>query len=200
MHEDIIEKHIRGCQQGDRLSQRWVFDRYYRLMFGVCMRYVSDRDAVQDVVQEGFLKVFSGIDRFASKGSFEGCIRRIMVNTAIDHVRKEPLGQTLNEEEYPMHLIEAPAEEEGTLAWEGLSVHDVLAAMEGLTPTYKAVFNMYVFDNLEHAEIAERLGISVGTSKSNLAKARRNMKRILEEIRRERSIAHEGTGTTSETK
>ena len=99
-----------------------------------------------------------------------------------------------------MHLIEAPAEEEGTLAWEGLSVHDVLVAMEGLTPTYKAVFNMYVFDNLEHAEIAERLGISVGTSKSNLAKARRNMKRILEEIRRERSIAHEGTGTTSETK
>ena len=88
MHEDIIEKHIRGCQQGDRLSQRWVFDRYYRLMFGVCMRYVSDRDAVQDVVQEGFLKVFSGIDRFASKGYFEGWIRRIMVNTAIDHVRK----------------------------------------------------------------------------------------------------------------
>lgn len=181
MQEDMIQQHIRGCQLGKRQSQRWVFDQYYRLMFGVCMRYVSDRDAVQDVVQEGFLKVFSSIDRYASKGSFEGWIRRIMVNTAIDFIRKDgAMGQMLGEEEYPLHQIEAPEPEEQVAPWAGLTVHDVIAAMEELTPTYRAVFNMYVFDNLEHAEIAQELGISVGTSKSNLAKARRNVKRILE--------------------
>lgn len=192
MHENIVDKHIRGCQKGDRQSQRWVFDRYYRLMFGVCLRYVSDRDAVQDVVQEGFLKVFSGIDRYASKGSFEGWIRRIMVNTAIDFVRKQTPGQTLSEEEYPLHQLEAPEPVESEAAWEGLTVNDVLEAMEGLSPTYKAVFNMYVFDNLEHAEIAEELGISIGTSKSNLAKARRNLKRLLEDLRKNRRDAVEG--------
>lgn len=199
MHEDIVDKHIRGCQRGNRQSQRWVFDRYYRLMFGVCLRYVSDRDAVQDIVQEGFLKVFSGIDKYASKGSFEGWIRRIMVNTAIDHVRKESPGQTLSEEEYPMHQIEAPEDLDSDVAWEGLTIHDVLEAMEGLSPTYKAVFNMYVFDNLEHSEIAEELGISVGTSKSNLAKARRNLKRLLEDIQKNRADETEGLGEMSKT-
>lgn len=199
MQDTIVQQHIQGCQNGNRLSQRWVFDRYYRLMFGVCMRYVSDKDDVQDVVQEGFLKVFSSIDRYASKGSFEGWIRRIMVNTAIDFVRRETPGRVLSEDEYPIHQIAAATDEHEETAWEGLTVHDVMKAMHELSPTYKAVFNMYVFDNMEHAEIAEALGISSGTSKSNLAKARRNVKRILLETRRDRSGENAGLSEMSTT-
>lgn len=110
-----------------------------------------------------------------------------MVNTAIDFVRRETPGQVLSEDEHPIHQIAASPDEREETAWDGLTVHDVMEAMHELSPTYKAVFNMHVFDNMEHAEIAEALGISIGTSKSNLAKARRNVKRILQETRRERS-------------
>ena len=72
MQNKELHAHIEGCRRGEDKSQRWIFERYYRLMFGVCMRYVSDRDAVQDVVQEGFLKVFTNIEGYTFKGSFEG--------------------------------------------------------------------------------------------------------------------------------
>ena len=88
MSENELRQHIEGCKNGNRLSQQWVFDRYYRLMFGVCLRYTNDTDRVQDMVQEGFLKVFTNIEGYTSKGSFEGWMRRIMVNTAIDAIRK----------------------------------------------------------------------------------------------------------------
>jgi len=149
MHEDIIEKHIRGCQQGDRLSQRWVFDRYYRLMFGVCMRYVSDRDAVQDVVQEGFLKVFSGIDRFASKGSFEGWIRRIMVNTCISHLRKKNIID-LSDEDFVFNAA-------ATDNLENTTVNDIQKLIDALPDGYRVVFNLFAIEGYKHSEIAKKL-------------------------------------------
>jgi RNA polymerase sigma-70 factor (ECF subfamily) len=158
-------------------------------MFGVCLRYMSDRDAVQDVVQEGFLKVFNNIGGYTFKGSFEGWMRRIMVNTAIDAIRRRNAsGWVLGDEQ----SIEPADHEEG---WEmeedrgaTYTVHDVLDAMEHLTPMYRTVFNLYVFDNLGHQEISDRLGISVGTSKSNLAKARRNLRDLL--VNAKRNDAH----------
>ena len=99
MQNKELHAHIEGCRRGESISQRWIFERYYRLMFGVCMRYVSDRDAVQDVVQEGFLKVFTNIEGYTFKGSFEGWIRRIMVNTSIDSIRRrKATGLVLGEE------------------------------------------------------------------------------------------------------
>ena len=149
-------------------------------MFGVCLRYMSDQDSVQDVVQEGFLKVFNNIGGYTFKGSFEGWMRRIMVNTAIDAIRrKNAAGWVLGDDE-----SFEPVDDDGEREMEDeegaeYTVHDVLDAMEHLTPMYRAVFNLYVFDNLGHQEIADRLGISVGTSKSNLAKARRNLRNVL---------------------
>ena len=180
MHEAELRPHIEACQAGDSRAQRFIFERYYRLMFGVCLRYMSDQDSVKDVVQEGFLKVFNNIEGYTFKGSFEGWMRRIMVNTAIDAIRrKNSVGWVLGDEQ-----SFEPVDEDG--GWEmeeeedaTFTVHDVLNAMEHLTPMYRAVFNLYVFDNLGHQEIADRLGISVGTSKSNLAKARRNLRTIL---------------------
>jgi len=112
MHEAELRPYIEACQLGERRAQRYLFERYYRLMFGVCLRYMSDRDAVQDVVQEGFLKVFNNIGGYTFKGSFEGWMRRIMVNTAIDAIRRRNAsGWVLGDEQ----SIEPADHEEG---WE----------------------------------------------------------------------------------
>ena len=187
MSENELNKHIQGCKRGDSKSQKWIFERFYRLMFGVCLRYHSDHDRVQDIVQEGFLKVFSNIEGFTSKGSFEGWMKRIMVNTAIDFIRKERASpEELTAEgalEFPddgeeMSFLETEEEQ--------VSIQHVLDAMKQLTPVYRAVFNLYVFDNLTHQEISQKLGISVGTSKSNLAKARRNVRAVLLDVMNEK--------------
>ena len=180
MQNDELHAHIEGCRRGESKSQRWIFERYYRLMFGVCMRYVSDRDAVQDVVQEGFLKVFTNIDGYTFKGSFEGWMRRIMVNTSIDAIRRrKATGLVLGEEKSFEDVVDEAVEFEVDTDEETFTVKDVQSAMQELSPMYRAVFNLYVFDNMTHQEIAIKLGVSVGTSKSNLAKARRNLRKIL---------------------
>ncbi|MBM56373.1 MAG: RNA polymerase subunit sigma-70, partial [Euryarchaeota archaeon] len=171
--------HIEGCRRGESKSQRWIFERYYRLMFGVCMRYVSDKDAVQDVVQEGFLKIFTNIEGYTSKGSFEGWMRRIMVNTSIDAIRRrKATGLVLGEDKSFEEVVDDGVEDDNDGEYT-FTIKDVQHAMAKLSPVYRAVFNLYVFDNMTHQEIALKLGISVGTSKSNLAKARRNLRKIL---------------------
>ena len=175
---------IDGCRRGERRAQQQVFERYYRLMFGVCLRYISDHDSVQDVLQEGFLKVFSNIEGYTSKGSFEGWIRRIMVNTAIDFIRRRRALGWESGDESTMEALESDDPLPDELDEEAhFTVQDVLAAMSHLTPVYRAVFNLYVFENLGHQEIADELGITVGTSKSNLAKARRNIRHHLLALR-----------------
>jgi RNA polymerase sigma factor (sigma-70 family) len=177
MHDALIRDHIEGCRRGDRRAQQWVFERYYRTMFGVCARYIADADSVQDVVQEGFLKAFTNIEGYTSKGSFEGWLRRVMVNTAIDHVRRrKSWNATLSNDRDIEDIPDTDAEVEEGRDW---SVEQVMAALHTLTPMYRAVFNLFVFEDLSHVEIAERLGIEVGTSKSNLAKARRNLQKAL---------------------
>jgi RNA polymerase sigma-70 factor (ECF subfamily) len=146
-------------------------------MFGVCSRYIADGDSVQDVVQEGFLKAFTNIDGYTSKGSFEGWLRRVMVNTAIDAVRKRKSWTlTLSGDRDVEDVPDSVEAEDDARDW---SVEEVMAALNTLTPMYRAVFNLFVFEELGHQEIAERLGIEVGTSKSNLAKARRNLQKAL---------------------
>ena len=178
MSENELRNHIKGCKAGNRLSQQWVFERYYRLMFGVCLRYTNDTDRVQDMVQEGFLKVFTNIEGYTSKGSFEGWMRRIMVNTAIDAIRKAKVDRMEVTEDEQLELL-VGAEEDLDEPGREFTVHEILEAMEHLSPSYRAVFNLYVFDNYSHQEIADKLGISVGASKSNFAKAKRNVKSIL---------------------
>ena len=180
MQNKELLAHIDGCRQGESKSQRWIFERYYRVMFGVCMRYVSDKDAVQDVVQDAFLKVFNNIEGYTSKGSFEGWMRRIMVNTSIDAIRRrKATGLVLGDEKSFEDVVDEGEEFEITDDDYTFTVSDVQEAMAKLTPMYRAVFNLYVFDNMTHQEIANILGVSVGTSKSNLAKARRNLRKIL---------------------
>lgn len=181
MTETEVQRHVEGCKAGNRASQKWVYESYHRKMFGVCLRYIQDQDAVQDVLQEGFLKVFGNIGGYTSKGSFEGWIRRIMVNTAVDHLRKQKsVAWILIDDRMDSGLEVNSAEEDVEEdVYSDVSVEDVHAAMASLTPMYRLVFNLYVFEQKGHQEIADQLGINVGTSKSNLAKARRNVKQFL---------------------
>jgi len=145
----------------------------------VCMRYSRDHDTAQDVCQTGFIKIFEKLERYSFGGSFEGWMRRIMVNTAIDFIRKSKKELTIIEDESRIEDDTVDEDEESVSELLGIGISDVVEAMQGLSPAYKAVFNLYVMENMSHKEVAETLGISQGTSKSNLAKAKKNLKALL---------------------
>lgn len=175
---------IDGCIAGERRSQQRVYELFYGKMMAVCLRYTKNHDQAKDILQDGFIKVFRSMDKFNRAGSFEGWIRRIMVNTAIDHFRRTKnsyllLGEDRSIEDFGEddedHLADATTETEEL----DLKPADVINAMQKLTPAYRTVFNLYVFEEMTHKEIADSLGISLGTSKSNLAKAKHNLKKIL---------------------
>lgn len=143
------------------------------------MRYTKNADEAADILQDGFLKVFAKLEAYNYEGSFEGWIRRIIANTAIDQLRKRKNDFILLQEDQSLEdfaeLIEEDLGEEEV----EFKPDQVLAAMHELSPAYRTIFNLYVFENLTHKEIADKLDISVGTSKSNLAKAKRNLAKIL---------------------
>ena len=170
---------IEGCKRSERRAQEQLFRQYFGKMLTVCLRYISDRDSAQEVVQEGFIKIFDHIKHFDQKGSFEGWMRRIMANCAIDAIRKIRKDTFLSEDDTVFKYL--PDEEDRQEEWNLTSVKAELAleAIERLSPAYKMVFNLYVMENYTHKEIGEMLGISEGTSKSNLAKAKMNLQHYL---------------------
>ena len=171
---------IDGCLKGDSRSQHAIYKMYYGKMKAVCLRYASSTDEAKDMVQDGFIKVFSSLEKFEGNGSLEGWIRRIMVNLSIDQYRKKKHHVDLDLEN-SKHLVEENTEEEDELESDiyDFQPHHIVEAMQQLSPVYRTVFNLYVFENFSHQEISEKLGISLGTSKSNYAKAKKNMKKIL---------------------
>ena len=171
---------IDGCLKGDSRSQNAVYKMYYGKMKAVCLRYASSTDEAKDMVQDGFIKVFSSLEKFEGNGSLEGWIRRIMVNLSIDQYRKKKHTVDLDLEN-SKHYVEESAEEEDEQDHDiyDFQPHHIVEAMQQLTPVYRTVFNLYVFENFSHQEISEKLGISLGTSKSNYSKAKKNMKKIL---------------------
>ncbi len=175
-----IEELIAGCKIGDRKAQCRVFELFYGKMKAVCMRYTRNVELAEDIVQDGFMKVFTSIEKFDGKGSFEGWMRRIMVNLSIDHFRKQKHEFLFLREDQEMDDFLEPQmdEEEESPAYD-FKPEDIMAAMQQLSPAYRTIFNLYVFENMTHKDIAESLNINVGTSKSNLAKARKNLKQIL---------------------
>lgn len=150
-------------------------------MMSVCLRYVKDRDSAQEVLQDGFIKVFDKLDLFDFRGSIEGWMRRIFSNTAIDAIRKAKRNPFLSEND---NDFKDPGvnqiEEMEDLEMLQLSYQKAMDCVNHLSPAYRTVFNLYVFEEYSHKEIAEILGISEGTSKSNLAKARINLQKMLE--------------------
>lgn len=181
-NKELLEKLISGCLANERRAQGELFKLYYGKMLAVCMRYATDRDSAEETLQEGFIKIFDKLDAFDYKGSFEGWMRRIMANTAIDNIRKSKKGPILTDDDNDFKLGAInPMVENEELEFVGLKAEIAMAAIEALSPAYKAVFNLYVMEEYTHKEIAEILGISEGTSKSNLSKAKANLQTILKE-------------------
>lgn len=162
----IIKPLIKECQQGKPQAQRTIYDLLAPKMFGVCVQYCKNRDDAQDCLQEGFIRVFSRIDTFRFEGSFEGWVRRIVVNTLIEHFRKKRPESPVEDMANFQHA-ETDAESEPLY-----SEKELREAVTRLPRQYQMVFNLYVLEELSHEEIAKSLGISVGTSKSNLSRAR----------------------------
>ncbi len=182
--EPGLEPLIDGCLSGERRCQQRIYELFYGKMLAVCLRYTKNTDQAKDILQDGFIKVFRSMDRFNRSGSFEGWVRRIMVNTAIDHFRRTKNAYLLLGEERSIEDFGDQDEEdvlEDSTGEEEIELRpaDVINAMQKLTPAYRTVFNLYVFEEMTHKEIADLLGINVGTSKSNLAKAKNNLKKML---------------------
>jgi RNA polymerase sigma factor (sigma-70 family) len=135
-------------------------------MFGLCMRYAGNYDDAQDILQDGFVKVFEKIDQFGFKGSFEGWIRRIMVNTALERFRTSYRVININD-----NLKEAELEQTTDFSSD-IDARELIRFVQELSPRYRIVFNLYAIEGYTHKEISEMLGITEGTSKSNLSRAR----------------------------
>jgi RNA polymerase sigma-70 factor (ECF subfamily) len=157
---------IVGCMEGNRKMQYELYQRFAPKMYGVCLRYAANAEEAEDILQEGFIKVFRKLDSFRSEGSFEGWIRRIFVNTSIEHFRRKNYLQPITERE------EATVEGKYLSVLDELAERDIIGLVQQLSPGYRTVFNMYVVEGYTHKEIADSLGISEGTSKSQLSRAK----------------------------
>ena len=165
---------IQGCIDGNRQMQEILYKRFSPKMYGVCLRYSGNVEDANDLLQEGFIKIFKNLQKFRGEGSFEGWIRRIFVNTSIEHFRKKVKLYNVSEvqentiEDFELNVLDSMAEK------------DIIFLVNELSPGYKAVFNMHVIEGYSHKEIAHILGITEGTSKSQLARAKGVLKKSLE--------------------
>lgn len=172
----MLNKLVEGCINDDRNSQRKLYEHFYGKMMAVCLRYTGNRDDASEVLNMAFLKVFRNIGKFNSgQGALEAWIRRIVINSAIDQYRKNMRQQRTIDIETVRYTKDS---EQGH---HDLEAEDILKLIQRLSPSYRTVFNLYAIEGYTHAEIAEELGISEGTSKSNLFKARMKLKSFLGE-------------------
>lgn len=167
---------VQGCLRNDRDSQKLLYQHYYRYAMRVCVRYSKSVEEAKEILNDGFLKVFQKIAQYKQETSFEGWLRKIMINTAIDHYRKEL-------KHYDHYSADKKIIEYGQAnIIDEMAYTELTNLIQSLTPGYRAVFNLYAVDGYTHEEIAELLHISVGTSKSNLSKAREILKAAVEKM------------------
>lgn len=166
---------IDGCVKKDRKSQKELYKLYYGYALRICLRYAKNKDEAVEVVNDGFMKVFMNMDRYEVKQSFNSWLSTIMINTAIDHYRKR-IKQLEMEELNEQHQVE---DREHILS--NINYEDLIQLVQKLSYAYRTVFNLFAIDGYTHEEIATLLKISVGSSKSNLFKARENLKKMLTE-------------------
>jgi RNA polymerase sigma factor (sigma-70 family) len=170
---------LQGCKKNDRESQRLLYQHYYGYAMSICMRYCRSYEESKEIVNDGFMKVFKKIDQHVTESSFKAWLRKIMINSAIDHYRKEVKHQNHTDIEQAVLPVTA-----SNHAIDDLSYAELIGMVQRLSPGYRAVFNLHVIDGFTHEEISGILGISEGTSKSNLMKARENLKKMLEKVNR----------------
>lgn len=167
------EQIIKGLQRQDRSVQKYLYDRYAPLMFSVCRRYLSAREDAEEALISGFFKVYAHIDAYSGAGSFEGWIRRIMVNESLMMLRRaQPLV-------FPGDAMPLPDTADSFSIEADISAREIMALLEDLPAGYRTVFNLYVLEGYKHQEIADLLGISINTSKSQLILAKEKLRKLL---------------------
>ena len=169
---------IVGCIKEDAVCQKEVFRRFAGKMLSVCRRYARSTQDAEDILQDGFVKVFDKLSSFKDKGSFEGWIRKIMVNTALNHYRKK----SWSYESSNTFEILQPSYNSNIV--ESMSADEIHLLINALPEGYKVVFNMYIIEGYSHREISEALGINESTSRSQLVKARRYLQESIEKSRK----------------
>jgi RNA polymerase sigma-70 factor (ECF subfamily) len=171
----IEEKLIQACIDEQKSAQKELYDFFAPKMYYVCLRYARHEMEAQDMLQDGFIKVFDNIAKFKNNGSFEGWVRRIMVNTSLNHCRKRSFKQEqIGIEDYQDKVVSSKA-------ISNLSEQELLKLIQGLPDGYRMVFNLYVIEGYSHREIADLMGTTESTSRSQLAKSRKWMQKVLTE-------------------
>ena len=177
---DELSFHVEACGRNSRESQKIIYGTFYGYAMAICDRYTSKQDDAVEILNDGFLKIFREIHHFKPAytdvmSSFKGWLRKIMIYTAIDHYRKNQRQKLVSQLDDVVYQL--PAKNDS--AMDKLSYEEIIRAVQQLSPAYRTVFNLFVIEGLSHEEIAEHLEITVGTSKSNLFKARLQLQKIL---------------------
>lgn len=177
------EQIIKGCKKGKRHAFNLLYKKYASILLGICMRYSRNRTEAEDVLQEGFIKIFRKIESFEGRGPFKNWLIKIMVNTAINHYKankKHDQNEQFNAEKID-HIYDDGTEVHQPETKFDLSADDMMKMINNLPDGYRMVFNLYVFEGMSHQEIAEIMEIKVSTSKSQLSKARKYLRKKLDE-------------------
>ncbi|MGK7397579.1 MAG: RNA polymerase sigma factor [Candidatus Cyclobacteriaceae bacterium M3_2C_046] len=174
-NKTILLPLINECKKNNKQCQQELYQNLFGFAMKICLRYAKTDEEAREIAHDGFLKIFTKLDKFDPEKSFLGWVRKIMINASIDHFRKNHWHYHQLEISHADGLAMNPD------IFQQLSAKEILQLVNSLPPSYKVVFNLYVIDGYNHREIAEKLEISEGTSKSNLAKARLKLKKMLVE-------------------
>jgi len=177
---DELTYHLSACALNKRESQKVIYNSFYGYAMAICDRYTSNQEDAVEILNDGFLKIFREVHHYQPAyadvvSSFKGWLRKIMVYTAIDHFRKNQKHKVVTELDNVVYQLESVNED----AIDKLSHEEIIRAIQELSPGYRTVLNLFIIEGLSHEEISHKLGISTGTSKSNLSKARRQLQKIL---------------------
>jgi len=173
MEGEELHQLIRGCIKQDRKCQKMLYKEFYSFSMGICVRYTNNRDDAADVMNKGFLNVFTKIDRFDTGRSFKAWVGKIMTNVCIDYYRSNLKTPFTEDIEKAGHITDSD------LVDKDLSYNELLAMVHRLPLAYRTVFNLFAIEGYSHKEIGKMLNIDAGTSKSNLHKARQNLSQMV---------------------
>jgi RNA polymerase sigma-70 factor (ECF subfamily) len=163
-----IKNIINGCLKGDRRDQELLYRRYAARLYAVCLQYSGNDEEARDILQEGFIKIYENLVHYKFEGSFDGWVRRIMVNTALEKFRSKHNLYRVDD----IDQIPEPNAEPDNEDYAGLEARDLMEIIRELPPRYRIVFNLFAIEGYSHKEISDMMSISEGTSKSNLSRAR----------------------------
>ena len=171
----MLEKLIKACRKGDIKAQKQLYSDYKDVLYILCLKYSRNKQEAEDVLHDSFMVIFNSIKKYKGNGSFEGWMKRITINTAITSFKKNSTFNILINEEITKDVLVDEA------IIDAIPLQQILKAVQGLPDRYRVVFNLYELDNYTHKEIAEMLDVSIGTSKSNLHRAKILLRKKLEE-------------------